>query len=89
VRHIDLLQGDSVPANEVRVNHPFIIHGWVVLPDHLHCVMELPQDDDNFAIRWKLIKSNFSRHIEKTGGDLPCVNVAANAKFGNADSGNT
>jgi putative transposase len=59
VRHIDLLR-------DARVHHPFIIHGWVVLPDHLHCVIELPQGDDNFAIRWKLNKSNFSRRIEKT-----------------------
>jgi putative transposase len=63
VRHIDLLRA---VIRDVRVNHPFIIHGWVVLPDHLHCVIELPQDDDDFAIRWKLIKSNFSRGIEKT-----------------------
>jgi putative transposase len=63
VRHIDLLRE---VVRDVRVNHPFIIHGWVVLPDHLHCVTELPQDDDNFAIRWKLIKSNFSRRIDKT-----------------------
>ena len=63
VRHIDLLRE---VVRDVRVNHPFIIHGWVVLPDHLHCVIELPQDEDDFAIRWKLIKSNFSRRIEKT-----------------------
>jgi putative transposase len=63
VRHIDLLRK---VIRDVRVNHPFIIHGWVVLPDHLHCVMELPRDDDNFAIRWKLVKANFSRRIEKT-----------------------
>lgn len=36
-----------------------------MLPDHLHCVIELPQDDANFAIRWKLIKANFLRRIEK------------------------
>jgi putative transposase len=26
----------------VRRAHPFRIYGWVVLPDHLHCVSELP-----------------------------------------------
>jgi putative transposase len=46
VRHIDLLR-DVV--RDVRVNHPFTIHGWVVLPDHLHCVIELPQGDDEFC----------------------------------------
>ncbi len=33
VRHIDLLRE---VIRDVRVNHPFVIHGWVVLPDHLH-----------------------------------------------------
>lgn len=37
--HIDLLR-DSV--REVRRRFPFTIHGWVVLPEHLHCVIELP-----------------------------------------------
>lgn len=26
----------------VRRHHPFTIHAWVVLPEHLHCVIELP-----------------------------------------------
>jgi putative transposase len=62
VRHIDLLREVVL---DVRVNHPFTIHGRMALPDHLHRVIELPHDDDNFAIRWKVIKSNFSQRIEK------------------------
>ena len=31
-------------VKDVRKRHPFIIHGWVVLPDHMHCVVELPQE---------------------------------------------
>ncbi len=50
----------------VRKHHPFIIHGWVVLPDHMHCVIELPQGDSDFALRLRLIKSNFSKLIPKT-----------------------
>lgn len=35
--------GDLREAVRVtRRKHPFEIHGWVVLPDHLHCVIELP-----------------------------------------------
>jgi putative transposase len=59
-RHIDLLRS---AVRDVRRRHPFAIHGWVVLPDHLHCVMELPQDDSDFAMRWRLIKATFSRAI--------------------------
>ena len=62
-RHIDLLR-DTVRL--VRHRHPFVIHGWVVLPDHLHCVIELPPGDDNFPLRWHLIKMNFSKALPLT-----------------------
>ncbi|ANG61731.1 transposase [Marinobacterium aestuarii] len=60
IRHIDTLRE---AVRHVRSRHPFIIHGWVVLPDHLHCLIELPAGDCNYAIRWSLIKSRFSRNI--------------------------
>jgi len=62
-RHIDLLR-DTVRL--VRRRHPFVIHGWVVLPDHLHCVIELPPGDANFPLRWRLIKMNFSKALPLT-----------------------
>ena len=63
VRHIDMLR--STVAS-VRQRHPFQIHGWVVLPEHLHCVIELPADDTDFATRWRLIKIGFSKALPKT-----------------------
>ena len=60
VRHIEVLR-DVV--RQVRKAHPFHIHGWVVLPDHLHCVIELPPEDMDFAVRWRLIKANFSKWV--------------------------
>ncbi|MEO2217097.1 transposase [Chromobacterium vaccinii] len=62
VRHVDVLR-EVVRA--VKVTHPFTIHGWVVLPDHLHCVWELPADNADFALRWRLIKMMFSKRIGK------------------------
>jgi len=59
-RHIDLLR--EVIA-DVRHAHPFRIHGWVVLPEHMHCVIELPQESADFALRWRLIKMNFSKRL--------------------------
>lgn len=47
-RHINVLRR---VVREVKRRHPFVIHGWVVLPDHLHCVIELPPDDADFALR--------------------------------------
>jgi len=62
-RHIGLLR--RVVA-EVRRRHPFKIHGWVVLPDHLHCVIELPAGDADFATRWRLVKMGFSKGLPPT-----------------------
>ena len=47
-------------------NHPFKIDAFVVLPDHLHAIWTLPKNDADFATRWGLIKSGFSRCIPKT-----------------------
>ena len=63
VRHIDHLR-DAV--RHVRINHPFTIHAWVVLSDHLHCVIELPIGDADFAVRWRLIKIRFSKSLPQT-----------------------
>ncbi|MFL6621231.1 MAG: REP-associated tyrosine transposase [Sulfurifustis sp.] len=60
VREIDRLRA---AVSRVRRSHPFTIHGWVVLPDHLHCVISLAEGDADFAIRWRLIKSEFSKSL--------------------------
>lgn len=44
---------------------PFVIDAWVVMPDHLHCVWTLPDGDSDYGVRWRLIKSRFSRGLEK------------------------
>jgi putative transposase len=63
VREIDLLR--NVVSN-VRRKHPFEIDAWVVLPEHMHCVLTLPNGDSDFSMRWRLIKSDFSRALPKT-----------------------
>lgn len=50
----------------VKARHPFQIIAWVTLPEHLHTVWVLPPGDVDFAMRWGLIKSAFSRSIEST-----------------------
>ncbi len=42
--------------------HPIEIDAFVLLPDHLHCIWTLPKDDHDFSMRWRLIKSYFSRN---------------------------
>ena len=63
IKHIDALRA---AIRAVRRSHPFEIHGWVVLPDHIHCVIELPPGDADFATRWRLIKGRFSKAIPQT-----------------------
>ena len=60
VRHIEDLR--CIVAR-VRSAHPFSIHGWAVMPDHLHCLISLPEHDTDFALRWRLIKGGFSQAI--------------------------
>ena len=63
VRQITLLR--SI-VRAVRQRHPFHIHGWVVLPDHMHCVVEMPAGDADFALRWRLIKMGFSKALPRS-----------------------
>lgn len=63
VRHIDTLRA---AIRTVRRRYPFHIHAFVVLPEHLHCILELPEGDADFAVRWMRIKQEFSLAIPKT-----------------------
>ena len=60
VDYIDLLRQ---AFRYVRRRHPFDIEAIVVLPDHLHAIWTLPEGDADFALRWRLIKSTFSRGL--------------------------
>ena len=46
----------------VRTTRPFEINAMVVMPDHLHSIWTLPPGDADFATRWRLIKTWFSKH---------------------------
>lgn len=59
-KHIDVLREAFRVIKQI---HPFTIEAMVVLPDHLHCLWRLPPDDDNFPMRWRLIKAYFSRML--------------------------
>jgi REP-associated tyrosine transposase len=58
--HIDELRS---AFRETRQRHPFTTDAIVVLPDHLHAVWAMPEGDRDFATRWRLIKSTFSRNF--------------------------
>lgn len=48
---------------KVKAKRPFNVDAMVVLPDHLHCIWRLPQDDGDYSSRWREIKKAASRAI--------------------------
>jgi putative transposase len=50
---------------QVRARHPFAIEAEVILPDHLHAILSLPEDDLDYSNRWMLIKSGVTRAMNK------------------------
>ncbi len=60
VRNIDSLR-DAVRVT--RVERPFEIIAWVVLPEHMHAIWTLPDGDADYSTRWAAIKARFSKSI--------------------------
>ncbi|MDY6782603.1 MAG: transposase [Cyanobacteriota bacterium] len=50
---------------KVRQKYPFTIDAFVLLPDHFHCILTLPDEDSDYATRLRLIKT----FVTKTGKD--------------------
>lgn len=46
--------------NIIMREYPFNIDAMVILPDHIHTIWTLPETDDDFSVRWMLIKKRFS-----------------------------
>jgi putative transposase len=40
---------------------PFYLHALCLLPDHLHCILTLPEQDSNYSLRWRRMKGIFTR----------------------------
>jgi len=59
--HIDLLRS---AFRKTLNDKPFVIEAIVILPDHLHCIWQLPPGDNDFSGRWREIKKSVSRHLD-------------------------
>ena len=55
-------------AASVRHRRPFELLAYVLLPDRVHCIASLPNGDDDFPVRWRRIKSLFTREYLARGG---------------------
>ena len=56
----------------VKSRHPFEIEAQVILPDHVHAIWRLPDGDADYAGRWRLIKSEFTRRYRQSSGQDVC-----------------
>lgn len=56
VDHIDLL-GDAV--RKCKQRHSFYIDAWVILPEHMHCIWTLPENDVDFCPVGNRLKPSF------------------------------
>ncbi|QDS97991.1 REP-associated tyrosine transposase [Adhaeretor mobilis] len=54
----------------VRQELPFEVVAFVLLPDHLHTVWQLPDGDVDYSQRWQRIKAKFTTLWREQGGPL-------------------
>jgi REP-associated tyrosine transposase len=51
---------------DVRARRPFETPAAVVLPDHTHFMMTLPEGDHDYSTRIRLIKAGFTKCLPET-----------------------
>ena len=62
-RHIAALRQ---AVRRTRAERPVHIDAWVVLPEHMHCVITLPDGDADFSNWTKVFKIRFVRTLPRT-----------------------
>ncbi|MDT8439066.1 MAG: transposase [Wenzhouxiangellaceae bacterium] len=60
---LDRIDDLRAAVRKTRHRMPFEIIAWAVLPEHMHCLWKLPEGDADYATRWRMIKTRFSRCI--------------------------
>jgi putative transposase len=60
VEHIDALRD---AFRRTLAQHPVRVDAIVVLPDHLHCLWQLPPGDAAYPLRWRSIKARFAEQV--------------------------
>ena len=53
-----------------RGEKPFTIDAVVILPDHLHIIMTLPDADSDFSGRWRRVKGLFTHQLVASGAAI-------------------
>ena len=52
----------------IKQKLPFEMPAIVLLPDHLHAMWSLPPGDDEYPVRWRRIKEEFTQNYLANGG---------------------
>lgn len=50
----------------IQKDHPFTMIAHVIMRDHLHAIWQLPDEDEDYSTRWRLLKSFVTREWKKT-----------------------
>lgn len=61
---------------KTRVAYPFTMDAFVLLPNHLHCIWTLPKYDSDYATRWRLIKTYFTKNYADKLELNSCINAS-------------
>ncbi|MBN2028849.1 transposase, partial [bacterium] len=64
---------------KVQQKRPFQLIALCLLPDHLHCMWKLPENDYDYSTRWQKIKDGFSQTIDRSV--LPSAEATASRKL--------
>lgn len=54
--------------NKIAELRPFKVVAICLLPNHIHCIWELPEGDADYPRRWAGIKGLFTRYFLASGG---------------------
>jgi len=65
VREIALLRA---AARATKAERPCGIDAFVVLPDHIHAIWQMPVGDRAYGVRWGAIKARFTMGVREKYG---------------------
>jgi len=69
-------------VKQTRDAYPFKTEAMVLLPEHIHCIWTLPENDTDYSMRWGLIKKEFTKRARHILDGM--VGVAVGARHGGA-----
>ncbi len=68
-----LLRKAFVSTLRVR---PFEFWATVLLPEHMHCIWTLPENDFDFSTRWSILKRTFSQAWRSVNGSMTTLSTS-------------